>query len=195
MPHADTLMRQCLASGAQQPTAGMIRFVVGPDDALVPDLEERLPGRGLWLSARRDLIETAIAKRLFSKAAHQSVSVPDGLSDRLAGLLKRRCLDILGLARRAGLVTFGADRVREALAQGRTGALVEAADGSPGERRKFVALAEGIAVVDVFTRAELGGALGRDDAVHVAIAAHRLAAAFVAEAARFAGVRATAPAH
>jgi hypothetical protein len=194
MPHAPDTIRRCLASGEERPVAGMIRFVVGPDDALVPDLEERLPGRGLWLSARRDMIETAVAKRLFAKAAHCAVAVPEGLSDRLADLLKRRCLDTLGLARRAGLVTFGADRVREALAAGGVGVLVEAEDGSPAERRKFVALAGGVPVVDVLTRGELGAALGRDDAVHVAIARHRLAAAFQAEAARYAGVRRAGPA-
>jgi hypothetical protein len=188
MPRAET-GRQCLVSGQQLPTAEMIRFVVGPDDNLVPDVAGRLPGRGLWLSAKRDMIETAAAKRLFSKAARQSVRVPDELADTVTDLLKRRCLDLLGLARRAGVVAMGADQVRAQAASGRTAVLVEAADGSPAERQKMVAAAREAAVVESFTRAELGAAMGRDDAVHIGLAPGGVTTAFVVETARYDGVR------
>jgi hypothetical protein len=169
----------------------MIRFVVGPDDALVPDLAGRLPGRGLWLSARRDMIETAAAKRLFSKAARQPVRVPDDLADTVSDLLKRRCLEMLGLARRAGLMAVGADQVRAQAAGGRTAVLVEAADGSPGERAKMTAVARDAVVVGGFSRFDLGAAIGRDEAVHVGLKAGGVTTAFLAEANRYGGVRRT----
>jgi hypothetical protein len=188
MPRAET-QRQCLVSGEQLPTQAMIRFVVGPDEALVPDLAGRLPGRGLWLSARRDMIETAAAKRLFSKAARQSVRIPDDLADTVSELLKRRCLEMLGLARRAGLMALGADQVRAQAGAGRTAVLVEAADGSVAERQKMTSLARDARVVDGFSRAELGVAVGRDEVVHIGLAAGGLTTAFLAEAARYDGVR------
>ncbi len=181
--------RRCVASGVSLPVARLVRFVVGPDEAIVPDIDARLPGRGLWLSADRDMIETAASKRLFAKAARKNVTVPDGLADTVAELLKRRCLNHLGLARRAGLVAAGAEKVRAQIATGRTAALFEAADGSPQERSKIAAMVPGVPVVEVFTSTELGAALGRDAAVHVALLPGRLTMTLVDDAARYTGVR------
>jgi uncharacterized protein len=181
--------RRCIASGESLPTARLIRFAVGPGDVLVPDIEARLPGRGLWLSAERAMIDTATSKRMFAKAARRNVSVAADLADVVAELLKRRCLNQLGLARRAGLVAAGAEKVRTQIAAGRTAALFEAADGSPQERRKFVALVPHVPLVDVFTSAELGAALGRAMAVHVALLPGRLTAALLEDAARYGCVR------
>ncbi len=183
--------RRCIASGESLPIERLVRFVVGPGDVLVPDVVGRLPGRGLWLSAERAMIETATSKRMFAKAARRNVSVAADLADVVAELLKRRCLNQLGLARRAGLVAAGAEKVRAQINTGRTAALFEAADGSPQERRKFVALVPHVPLVDLFTSAELGAALGRDVAVHVALLPGRLTTALLEDAARYSGVRST----
>ena len=188
MPREDTI-RTCIASGEEHPKDEMIRFVVGPDDVVVADVAGRLPGRGLWLSAKRDMIETAAAKRLFSKAAHQSVHVPDNLVDTVSELLKRRCLDTLGLARRAGLTAIGADKVRAQAATGKTAVLVEAADGSRAEREKMMAAARGAILIDTFERSDLGAAIGREEVVHIGLANGGVTKAFVAEVARYEGVR------
>ena len=180
--------RRCIASGESLPIARLIRFVIGPDQTVVPDIDHRLPGRGLWLSATRDMIETAASKRLFAKAARGNVTVAADLADTVAFLLRRRCLNHLGLARRAGLVVAGAEKVRAQIAAGRTALLLEAQDGSPEERRKVVALTPRTPVIDVFTRTELGVALGRPDAVHVGLAAGRLTASLTEDAARLAGI-------
>lgn len=181
--------RRCIATGESLPVARLVRFAVGPDNVLVPDVEGRLPGRGLWLSADRSMIETAASKRMFAKAARGNVTVAADLADQVADLLKRRCLNHLGLARRAGLVAAGAEKVRAQIATGRTAALFEAADGSLPERRKFVALAPNVPIVDVFTGAELGASLGRDTVVHVALLPGRLTATLLDDAARYGGVR------
>ena len=183
--------RRCIASGESLPIERLVRFVVGPGDVLVPDVVGRLPGRGLWLSAERAMIETATSKRMFAKAARRNVSVAADLADVVAELLKRRCLNQLGLARRAGLVAAGAEKVRAQINTGRTAALFEAADGSAQERRKFVALVPHVPLVDLFTSAELGAALGRDVAVHVALLPGRLTTALLEDAARYRGVRST----
>ena len=181
--------RRCIATGESLPIARLVRFVVGPDNVLVPDIDGRLPGRGLWLSAERGMIETAASKRMFAKAARGNVTVAADLADNVADLLKRRCLNHLGLARRAGLVAAGAEKVRAQITTGRTAALFEAADGSLPERRKFVALAPHVPMIDVFTGAELGAALGRESAVHVALLPGRLTATLLEDAARYGGVR------
>ena len=39
--------RKCIATGESQPKAGLIRFCVGPDGMIVPDIMGKLPGRGI----------------------------------------------------------------------------------------------------------------------------------------------------
>jgi len=143
---AQSTERKCIVSGESWPQEDLIRFVVGPDGNVVPDLESRPPGRGFWLSAHRDMINTACAKKLFAKAARQPVNVSDTLADDVEALLTRRCLDRISMARRAGQAVAGFDRVGEWLrrpnARRRGGILFSACDGAAGGRDKIERLAE-----------------------------------------------------
>jgi ribosomal protein L7Ae-like RNA K-turn-binding protein len=102
--------------------------------------------------------------------------------------MRRRCLNHLGLARRAGLVTAGGEKVRAQIASGRVAVLLEAADGSLPERRKLTALVPHAPVVDVFTSSELGAALGRDAVTHVGLADGRLTRTILDDATRYCGL-------
>ena len=44
----------CALTRARRPKDELIRFVLGPDGTIVPDLKEKLPGRGVWLTAAHD---------------------------------------------------------------------------------------------------------------------------------------------
>ncbi len=116
----------------------MIRFVVGPGQVIVPDLAGRLPGRGIWLSAGRDVLETARRKGAFARAARGSVNVPPDIVAIVETGLERRVTELIGFARRAGQAVAGFTKAREWIAAGRCGVLVEARDGSPDERRRLV---------------------------------------------------------
>lgn len=195
-------LRRCIASATVGPKGGMIRFVIAPDGTVVPDLEETLPGRGLWVTADRAALAKAMGKSVFAKAARRAVTVPPDLAERLDRLLERRCLNALGLARRAGYVLAGYEKVREALRGnqvGRSGPppalLVEARDGSLDQRGKVTALAPNLPVIALFASADLAAALGRDHAVHAVVAQGRLAKSLARDAARLSGLRgADAPA-
>jgi len=182
--------RRCIVTGAVRPKTELVRFVVDPGGRIVPDVAGRLPGRGLWLSARRDIVGTAVAKRLFARAARAPVVVEAGLGDRVEALLAARCGDLLGLARRAGQVVVGFEKTRTLAAAGHAAVLVEASDGGADARGRLARLARGAALVDCLTSAELSRALGREHVVHAAVAPGRLAEALVADAARLGGFRA-----
>ncbi len=166
----------------------MIRFVVAPDRVLVPDLAARLPGRGIWLSARGDVLEIARTRGAFAKAARGPVSVPSDLLGLLQAALARRIGEHLGLARRAGQAVAGFAKAREWLQAGRAALVVEAADGSLEERGRLLGAWTG-PVLAPLAGAELGRIFGRDRAVHVAVAAGRLAARIGEDAERLAGLR------
>lgn len=183
------MLRRCLVTGESAGPERLIRFVVGPDGSLVPDLAAKLPGRGIWVTASRPAIAAAVGRRLFARAARGPVMVPPDLAERLERLLAARCLDLLGLARRAGQAVAGYEKVRAALASGRVAVLVAAFDGAADGRRKLRQLAAGLPVVEVLSAAELSLALGRENVIHAALTSGRLASTFLAEAARLAGLR------
>jgi predicted RNA-binding protein YlxR (DUF448 family) len=185
-------LRRCVATRESLPKEAMIRFVLGPDRVLAPDLAGRMPGRGMWLSARGDVLERALTRGAFMKAARGPVHpIPDLRATIVEGL-RRRIRDQVGLARRAGQAVVGFQQVREWLQNGRAAVLVEASDGSASERSRLVG-SHGVSVVSVLDAAELGAVFGRDHAVHVAVASGRLAQGIRVEAARLAGMLDTSP--
>ncbi len=184
-------LRRCIVSRARLPKEQMIRFVVGPDRQVVPDLAARLPGRGLWLSAQGDVIETARIRSVFAKAARGPVTVPPDLPSVLQSSLELRIGEFLGLARRAGQAVCGFQKAREWLVAGRAGLVVEASDGSVDERARFLGRhADAIPVIAPLDGARLGAVFGRDHVVHVVIARGRLAELITIEAGRLAGLSA-----
>jgi predicted RNA-binding protein YlxR (DUF448 family) len=166
----------------------MIRFVVGPDRQIVPDLAASLPGRGLWLSARADVLETARVKGAFARAARGPVRVPVELSSVLQAGLARRVLDHLGFCRRAGQAIAGFEKAREIVRAGRAALVVEASDGSLDERRRLLSGAKGVAVAWPLDAAALGALFGREQTVHVAVLHGRLAAMLLNEIERLSGI-------
>ena len=185
--------RRCIASGASKPRDALLRFVVGPGGALVPDLGETLPGRGLWVSAEYAALARACERGLFARAARRPVAVAPALIDEVEQQLTDRALGFLGLARRAGALVTGFDQVRRMLAEGRAAVLVEASDGARHGRARLGALAGAldgdIPVISHFDGAALSRSVGRDNVVHAAMAPGRLADRFVRESSRLAGVR------
>jgi uncharacterized protein len=167
----------------------LLRFVVGPDGAIVPDIEARLPGRGLWLQSRRDIVERAVAKRAFARAARRPVEIPQELADRVEALLVRRCCDALGLARRAGLAVVGFERVSEAVRRGDAALLLLALDGAEAGRRKLAALARDVTSATVLSANELSAAFARERAVFVAVGPGPLGSRLLIDLRRLAGFR------
>lgn len=154
-------------------------------------MAERLPGRGLWLTARHDIVAMAVKKRLFARAARVPVVVEGDLARRVEELLARRAVDLIGLARRAGLAVSGFAKVRAALGRGTVSVLVAAADGAAEGRGKLRSLAPRLPLVEDLTAAELGVAFGREGVVHAALMPGALADAVVIEARRLRGFRAS----
>jgi uncharacterized protein len=181
--------RRCIVTGEIHDRSSLLRFVVGPNGELVADMASRLPGRGLWLTPRRDILESAIARRLFARSAHRAIIMPAGFADRIEALLVRRCLDAIGLGRRAGLAVAGFEKAREAVQTGKATLLFLALDGAEGGRRKMRALACGLPVAIVLTAAEMGAIFGRDHVVNIAIGDGRLSGRLITVAQKIAGFR------
>lgn len=187
-------MRRCAVTRARLPKEKMIRFVVGPlgpsGREIVPDIAATLPGRGIWLSADGDVIETARTRGAFNRAARGQVVVAADLLSVLQAGLVRRIGELLGLTRRAGQSVCGFQKAREWLVAGRAGMVVQASDGSVAESARFLSgQHRRVKVVSPLPASALGAVFGRDHAVHVVVAPGKLATALRMECDRLAGLR------
>ena len=186
--------RRCIVTGEVLPEAALIRFVEGPDAVVVPDIAAKLPGRGMWVTARAEILEKAVAKNHFSRAAKKPLKAPADLVSRVEALLVRRMADDLGLTRRSGALILGFDQISKAFS-GRSPPrmLIEAADGAWDGQRKLlgVAFAHGFTpkVLDCLNSEELSLALGRENVVHAALKSGQLAERLEMNAQRLAGFR------
>jgi len=172
----------CALSRQVLPEGELIRFVADPDGNVVPDLKARLPGRGMWLEARRPVIAEAQKRKVFARALKESVSVPEDLADQVAGLLRSQLLGRLGLAARARQAVTGFAKVEAALKSGEALALLHAEEAAEDGKAKLAFAArrkdgpgKGPAtgkeplLLPGFTSAELGLALGRPHVIHAAV--------------------------
>jgi predicted RNA-binding protein YlxR (DUF448 family) len=193
-PTADAVpgpLRTCIVTGRTAAPERMIRFVVGPDGDVVPDLARRLPGRGMWLRAERALLEQAIARKAFARAARAAVKAAADLPDRVEMLLLGRVLEDLSRARRAGRAVAGFVRVEQMMGRRRAGLLIVASEADGDGLAKLEAT--GLPIERVGDAAALGGVFGRDRAVYVAVARDDASGQFIQRiaggAARWRGYR------
>ncbi len=190
-------MRRCIVSGESRPRSTLLRFAVSDEGTVTPDLGCRLPGRGIWVEPRHESLRVACDRNLFARAARRSVRPAEGLVEMVGDQLQRRCLDLLRMARRADQLVFGHDNVSLAIRATGTGlsqpgVLVTASDASPRAVREADRLAAAnadLARVGCLTADELGQPVDRERVVHLLVKPGRLAARFLQEATRLAGMR------
>ena len=189
--------RRDIVSGQVMDEAALVRFVAGPGGLVVPDLARKLPGRGLWVAADRVSVETAVKKGAFSRAAKAKLAASADLADQVETLLRRRLLDGLGLAKRAGELISGFEKVASTLNAGKAAWLIEASDGAADGRRKILNVARKSPkppqLCGLFDAEELGLALGAENVIHTAFLAGRGADRWTADVRRLAGFRPLLP--
>ena len=185
----DEAERRCIATGEVQPKRGLIRFGVSPDGQIVPDVLEKLPGRGIWVSAERSALEEALKKGLFSRGAKQQVSVSDTLVDDVESLLARRLIDGISMARKAGSAVAGFEKVKDWLGREEARILFQASDGSERGKSKLYAPGGRGSFFEVLSASELGLSFGRERVIHAALGFGGLTERIREDAIRLSGVR------
>lgn len=179
--------RLCVATRQVRPVGELIRFVAGPDGVVVPDIKRRLPGRGVWVTARRHVVQEAVRRRAFGRGLKADVRASTDLADMLDRLLEHSALNSLSIAHKAGLVVLGFAKVETAVAAAPLVALVRARDAGAESGRKLAAALRNrtapvgeVKIVEAFTSAQLDLALGRLNVVHAALLAGRASETFLA---------------
>lgn len=181
--------RRCIATGETWPKRRLIRFAVSPGGEVVPDVLEKLPGRGMWVAAKRDALDAAMRQGLFGRAARKRVSVPDTLPADVEKLLARRLTDRLSMARKAGLAVAGFERVKDWLDRGEARILFQATDGSDRGKSRLHPPGGRGSYFEVLTASELGLSFGRERVIHAALGNGGLTEVVREDAIRLSGVR------
>ena len=185
--------RRDVVSKEVKDEAHLVRFVIGPEKSVVPDISAKLPGRGIWVAADRDSVTTAAQKGLFARSAKTQAKAPADLADQVETLLARSVLGLLGMAQRSGKLESGFDKVRGLIAVEppafRIAALDAARDGRNKIRMASKAAWNATPIVACFSSAQLGAALGREDITHAAVREGKLANKLAVELGRLAGFR------
>lgn len=166
----------------------LVRFVIGPEGQVVPDILGKLPGRGIWVSADKAALEKAASKGLFARAAKAPATVPDGLVDEVERQLVRRVTDLIGLARKSGSAVAGYEKVKGWLDTEQARVLIQASDGSERGKSKLSTPHRGT-FIGWLTSDELGLAFGRQTVIHGALCAGGLTSRVVEEAQRLKAIR------
>jgi uncharacterized protein len=172
----DSPLRLCAVSRTHKPIDDLIRFVLGPEDTIAPDLARRLPGRGVWVDATRSAVVAATRQNVFARSLKKAVSLPEDLPGLVEKLMVKRLREAISIANKAGLVVAGFAKIYDLIDSGRATLLIHAADAAAGGAakldRKFKALigpeAASAATVNELAGAELDLAIGRSNVVHAA---------------------------
>jgi predicted RNA-binding protein YlxR (DUF448 family) len=180
--------RKCIATGESEPKQGLLRFVMGPDSQVVPDIFGKLPGRGVYVTASREALDLAVKKKLFSRGFKTQVSVPEDLANEVERQTLRRLVDLLSLARKSGDAVGGYEKVKDWLGKEHASVLIQASDGSGRGKSKLSTPHRGD-FIGCLTADELGMAFGRQTMIHAALASGGLSKRVVDEAQRLQGLR------
>jgi uncharacterized protein len=181
--------RLCVVTRTVLSVDELIRFVVGPDGSIVPDLKRRLPGRGAWVTARRAVIDEAVRRKVFARSFKRDVKAAPELGALVDRLLENAALDALAMVHKASRVAIGFSKTEAAVASGPVVAILTASEGSPDGARKIAAAAARretgenpgkVPTIATFTSPQLDLALGRSNVVHAALLAGPASKGFLA---------------
>ena len=95
---------------------------MAPTATIVPDLKERLPGRGVWVTADHAVVAEAAKRNVFARALKAASQGAAGLAAQVDRLLVEAALGALALANKAGEVVFGTAKIEEAIAKAKVAA-------------------------------------------------------------------------
>ncbi len=160
--------RTCLFTGEEKPQDQLLRFTLTPDRQVVPDFKKRLPGQGFYITNSKQILANAVSKNIFKKLGKHTVIMPN-LLEIVENILKNRALESINLAKKAGVLVSGFDKVKEKLTADKVAFVLEATDAGADGHSKILAAGKNVEILTLFSIEELDKALNRTNTVHAAL--------------------------
>ena len=168
MKKNEDIARKCIVTGEIKDKSQLLRFVLTPDRQIVPDLYKKLPGKGVYVSNSYRILAQAISKNAFSKVLKKNVKVNAELLQIVENVLHKNALNAISLAKKAGNVVIGMDKVLEALKADKVKFILEASDAGEDGQKKLNRYTEEMTVYRLFSVEELDKALDKVNTVYLA---------------------------
>ena len=163
------LTRKCLVTGINVEKRDLIRFVVNPENTLVADIDQKLPGRGYWVKADRKIILKAINKNILFKTIKKDININQDMLDQIESQIKKKIINYISLSRKAGMAIFGFDKIKASLSNNNIGLLIQALDGSDKEKQRIRNQSIPKIIDNCLNKSDLSKAFGRENVIHCAI--------------------------
>ncbi len=161
--------RKCIVCGEVKEKEQLLRFTLTPDNRIIPDFKKKLPGKGIYVSVSQAALQKAIDKNLFAKAVKKNVKVNAELTQTVENILRKKGLESICLAKKAGVLITGFEKVSEQIKRGKIAFLLEAADAGADGHQKITNLAAGLEIFTIYDVEELDKALDKVNTVHAAL--------------------------
>lgn len=169
-------VRTCALSRTRHHRDDLVRLVASPDGDVVVDYRANLPGRGVWVVPRRDVLALLDRKRAVVERQLEARLDPDAVRAQLSDAVLRAVGDGLSLAAAAGALVVGQERLTRALGEERVGAVVVASDAAERTVRGLRAVDVDVPFVTVpWTSAQLGQRVGKSTLAAIGVSSDRAA--------------------
>ncbi len=170
-------IRTCLVTGkkADRFSMSLLRFTVSPDNRIVYDINEKLHGRGVWISAHKDIVQKACDKQLFKRAFNPHIICSDTLADDVQAQLKAKLMQYMHFSRKASCLVSGTEKVITLLRKMRGKEIFLAASHEIGKdsiRRLHKEMLDSVLYADIFSTDELSNISGKPNSVLLAVSHH-----------------------
>ena len=162
------IVRKCIVDGITKPTSELLRFVM-IGNALYPDFNKKLPGKGIYVTNNRISLETALAKKLFNKVTRHNLKIDDDFVNIVENIIKTQALNSLNIARKAGALVAGFEKEKEEIKKNKVEFIIEALDAGKDGKEKIAFLAKSVEIFNLFSIDELDITLNKENTVHIAI--------------------------
>ena len=160
--------RKCIVTGEVKEFSELLRFTVINDGRVLPDFKKKLSGKGIYVTNSKEILKTAVEKNLFSKTLKKNIKTSEELISLVEDILRKKGLESVNLARKAGALVTGFEKVADALKKGSVAFLLEASDAGLDGVKKIAAIAKGLEIFRLYTTEELDKATDKINTVHAA---------------------------
>lgn len=163
--------RKCIVTGNVLPKSELLRFVVLSNGQMLPDFNKKLGGKGVYLSNSKTLLTgLTLKKNPLNKILHQNVIIAPDLPQIVEGILAKKGLDGINLARKAGDLILGFEKVKDIIAKGKAAFVIEATDAGDDGKQKIATIAKDLEKFSLYDVATLSEALNRENTVYLVVA-------------------------
>ena len=161
--------RRCVLTGEVKPKTDLLRFVLLEDGTVIPDFNKKVAGHGFYISNSQKLLKGLTVKNPLNKILHTNTVISEDLPQMVEQILYKKGLEAVNLARKAGDLVCGFEKIKDLIAKDKAALVIEAADAGDDGRQKIAAMAKNLEKFTIYDVATLSKALNRENTVYLAV--------------------------